>query len=101
MAGTLYYFTDGRYVLNSSISRDKFAQDLRVGDYVELKSIDEKAPLLITKIVHHPTNYGGNCDIYLQHVDCDAEKKAKEKEIERAKEREKEIERANCKILYI
>lgn len=37
--------------------------------------------------------YGGNCDVYLQHVDMDAEKKAKQKE--------KEIEQANSRLLYI
>ena len=89
MAGTLYYYIDDSY--HSNISRDKFAQDVRVGDYIEVDG--EITPLLVTKIVHHPSSYGGNCDVYLQHVDKDAEKKAKQKE--------KEIEQANGRLLYI
>lgn len=91
MAGTLYYYIDGNYMHNSSISRDEFAQDVRVGDYIEVGG--ETTPLLVTKIVHHPRSWGGNCDVHLQHVDMDAEKKTKQKE--------KEIEQANSRLLYI
>lgn len=91
MAGILYYYIDGNYMHHSSISRDKFTQDVRVGDYIEVDG--ETTPLLVTKIVHHPNNWGGNCDVHLQHVDKDAEKKAKQKE--------KEIEQANSRLLYI
>ena len=91
MAGTLYFYIDDNCVHQSSISSDSFAQDVRVGDYIDMGY--EKKPLLVTKIVHHPTGWGGNCDVYLQHVDMDAEKKAKQKE--------KEIEQANSRLLYI
>lgn len=91
MAGTLYFYIDDNCVHQSSISSDNFAQDVRVGDYIDMGY--EKKPLLVTKIVHHPTGWGGNCDVYLQHVDMDAEKKAKQKE--------KEIEQANSRLLYI
>lgn len=91
MAGTLYFYIDDNCVHQSSISSDNFAQDVRVGDYIDMGY--ETTPLLVTKIVHHPTGWGGNCDVYLQHVDMDAEKKAKQKE--------KEIEQANSRLLYI
>ena len=91
MAGTLYFYIDDNCVHQSSISSDNFAQDVRVGDYIDMGY--ETIPLLVTKIVHHPTGWGGNCDVYLQHVDMDAEKKAKQKE--------KEIEQANSRLLYI
>lgn len=91
MAGTLYFYIDDNCVHQSSISSDNFAQDVRVGDYIDMGY--ETTPLLVTKIVHHPTSWGGNCDVYLQHVDMDAEKKAKQKE--------KEIEQANSRLLYI
>ena len=91
MAGTLYFYIDDNCVHQSSISSDNFAQDVRVGDYIDMGY--ETTPLLVTKIVHHPTGWGGNCYVYLQHVDMDAEKKAKQKE--------KEIEQANSRLLYI
>ena len=91
MAGTLYFYIDDNCVHQSSISSDNFAQDVRVGDYIDMGY--ETTPLLVTKIVHHPTGWGGNCDVYLPHVDMDAEKKAKQKE--------KEIEQANSRLLYI
>lgn len=91
MASTLYFYIDDNCFHQSSISSDNFAQDVRVGDYIDMGY--ETTPLLVTKIVHHPTGCGGNCDVYLQHVDMDAEKKAKQKE--------KEIEQANSRLLYI
>lgn len=91
MACTLYFYIDDNCIHQSSISSDNFAQDVRVGDYIDMGY--ETTPLLVTKIVHHPTGWGGNCDVYLQHVDMDAEKKAKQKE--------KEIEQANSRLLYI
>ena len=91
MASTLYFYIDDNCFHKSSISSDNFAQDVRVGDYIDIGY--ETTALLVTKIVHHPIGCGGNCDVYLQHVDMDAEKKAKQKE--------KEIEQANSRLLYI
>ena len=36
MAGTLYFYIDDNCVHQSSISSDNFAQDVRVGDYIDM-----------------------------------------------------------------